>query len=115
MRVLVVEDEPTIRFLVSEALQESGYEVIEAVSGDDAVVQLARPESVQLLLADLNLGSPTDGVDVALTARRRHPDLPVLFMSGRPDLVQSSARTPMPYGLLSKPFRMADWWVQSAG
>ena len=108
MKVLVVDDEPAIRLLVAEALQDSGFEVVEAASGNEAIVLLGAPDFIQLLLTDLNLGGLVDGIDVALSARRRRHDLPILFMSGRPDLVRSSTRTPKPYMLLSKPFGLAE-------
>jgi DNA-binding response OmpR family regulator len=48
-----------------------------------------------------------DGIAVALHARERHPEVPILFVSARPDLL-SLPRTPRPFSHLVKPFRMPD-------
>ena len=87
-RVLVVEDEFLIRMTLFEALSDEGFDVVEAASGDDALVLLRADPTIRLLLTDLQLPGGLDGRALALKAREAVPDLPIIYMSGRPDAVQ---------------------------
>jgi PAS domain S-box-containing protein len=82
--VLLVDDEDAVRGVVREALRLSGYEVLEARGGAQAVeLAAAHPSAIHLLLTDV--GMP--GLDGPGTARRvleLHPEARVLFMSGHP-------------------------------
>jgi DNA-binding response OmpR family regulator len=82
LRLLVVEDDDHIRTALRWALEEEGYDVAEAVSGEDAIaaVAVAAPD---LMVVDLMLGS-TDGFDVIREVRRDH-DLPIIVVSARAD------------------------------
>jgi CheY-like chemotaxis protein len=79
--VLVVDDEPAIRALVSHMLRGAGYDVIEAWSGAEAWTYFQRrPHGVDLLLTDVVMpGVP--GTELAARARGVRPSLPVLLMS----------------------------------
>jgi DNA-binding response OmpR family regulator len=82
LRLLVVEDDDHIRTALRWALEEEGYDVAEAVSGEDACAQVAeRPPDLMLL--DLMLGA-VDGFAVIREVRRRH-DLPIVVVSARAD------------------------------
>ena len=80
--VMVVEDEPVVRRLTRTALEESGYKVMEAGDGAEALALLARTNGqVDLVLSDVvmpHMGGKA--LDEAL--RRQRPELPLLFMSG---------------------------------
>lgn len=90
-RVLVVEDEFLIRMTLFEALSDEGFDVVEAASGDDALALLRADPTIRLLLTDLQLPGGLDGRALALKAREAMPDLPIIYMSGRPDAVQDLA------------------------
>ena len=81
-RLLVVEDDDAIRTALRWALEDEGYVVDEAVTGEDAVaqVQAAVPD---LMVVDLMLGR-MDGFAVVREVRRRH-DLPIIVVSARAD------------------------------
>jgi CheY-like chemotaxis protein len=99
--VLIVDDEPTIRALLSRALAADGYELLlagTAVEALELVVQAALPVNVAVI--DLHLAG-TDGVDLARLLRRMQPGLTVLFTSGYGETEQ--ARVPRD-PLLPKPF-----------
>ncbi len=92
-RLLVVEDEFLIRLMLSEALIDAGYEVLEAADADEALQRIAeatdRPPRV--LLTDVQLPGTVNGHELASRIRARLPALPVIFMTGRPEPLAASA------------------------
>jgi PAS domain S-box-containing protein len=85
--VLVVEDNDAVRRLTMEILQEHGYSVLEAESGDQALMLLDRQDaSVNLLLTDVVMPG-MDGKRLFAEAVRKRPGLKVLYMSGYTDNV----------------------------
>lgn len=102
---LVVEDEPMIRELIIVTLQNAGFNILEAGSGNQALKLLEEHAgSVNLVVTDLNL-SGADGITVARAARDHNSAVPVLFLTGHQDALKSP-RTPVPYACLRKPFRL---------
>lgn len=102
-RVLVVEDDSDVRRFAANALRGLGYDVVEAAGGRAALSVLKHEDGVALLLTDVMMPGGLSGPDLAHRARRRRPELRVLFMSGYPDEAVSSAGEPAP--LLAKPFQ----------
>ncbi len=84
-KILILEDEFLIRFTLTEALTEDGFTVAQASTGPEALEALAADPGIALLLTDVQLPGGLDGMEVAQRARERLPDLPVIFMTGRPD------------------------------
>ena len=84
-QILVVEDEFLIRLTLSEVLTDEGFEVLEAESGDEALAMLTSSPDIAVLLTDIQLPGALDGRAVVRHARHARPDLPVVFMTGRPD------------------------------
>jgi DNA-binding response OmpR family regulator len=82
LRLLVVEDDDPIRTALRWALEDEGYVVAEAVSGEEAVRQVSAA-TPDLMLVDLMLGS-MDGFAVIREVRRDH-DLPIIVVSARAD------------------------------
>ncbi|CCG01165.1 response regulator [Blastococcus saxobsidens] len=82
LRILIVEDDDSIRTALRWALEDEGYDVAEAASGEEAVrmVGIAAPD---MMIVDLMLGS-MDGFTVIREVRRAH-DLPVVVVSARAD------------------------------
>jgi CheY-like chemotaxis protein len=83
-RLLLVEDDSELRFLIAEALFDAGFEVVEAEDGDQAVELLENLEQLDVLVTDIQMPGRLDGNDVATRARARHPGLPVVYVSGHP-------------------------------
>jgi PAS domain S-box-containing protein len=79
--VLVVEDEPVVRALVVEMLQEMGYHVLSAADGIEGLGILQTPVPIDLLLTDVGLPG-LNGRQLADAALERRPHLKVLFMTG---------------------------------
>jgi DNA-binding response OmpR family regulator len=82
LRLLIVEDDDHIRTSLRWALEDEGYDVAEAVSGEEAV-QLVAAAAPDLMVVDLMLGS-MDGFAVVREVRRDH-DLPIIVVSARAD------------------------------
>jgi two-component system cell cycle sensor histidine kinase/response regulator CckA len=83
--ILVVDDDPDVRWIISEDLREIGYLVTEADSGRAALAILERGDPCDLMIADLVMNGLT-GVDTVRLARRTRSDLKVLFCSGYADI-----------------------------
>jgi signal transduction histidine kinase len=80
-RVLVIEDDPAVRMLVREVLQELRYQAVEFADPLAAVPILASDERIDLMISDVGLPGMS-GRELAETARAYRPDLPILFITG---------------------------------
>lgn len=80
--VMVVDDEPTVRLLVTEVLKDLGYRSIEAEDGVTALKLLNSSVQVDLLITDVGLPNGINGRQVADAARVQRPRLKVLFITG---------------------------------
>ncbi len=104
--ILLVEDDPVIRKLVIRLLTMLGYEVLDAEDGPTALRTIAQAPRIELLFTDIVLPNGMTGVELAQQARRHHPNLKVLFMSGYTK--NALTHSGVPYEgihLLSKPFQ----------
>jgi PAS domain S-box-containing protein len=80
--VLVVDDEPTIRMLVTEVLQELGYIAIEAEDGKSGLKIIESQRRIDLLITDVGLPGGLNGRQLADLAASTRPGLKVLFITG---------------------------------
>jgi signal transduction histidine kinase len=80
--VLVVDDEPTVRMLVTDVLEDLGYTAIEAPNGATALKVLQSKVRVDLLVTDVGLPGGMNGRQVADAGRMIRPGLKVLFITG---------------------------------
>jgi CheY-like chemotaxis protein len=118
MSVLLVEDEPLICDVATEALEEQGFEVQAVATASEALNCLNAGMRVDLLFTDVNLPGDMDGAALARRARALRPDLPVMYTSGRRscinqlDPVEGSMFVAKPYN----PFdlgRLVDYLVSA--
>ncbi len=86
-RILVVEDDFLIRMTLTEALESDGFVVIEADSGEAALVQLRSDPTIALLMTDMQLSGSLDGRALADAVRAENAILPIIYMTGRPDRI----------------------------
>lgn len=93
-RILIVEDEFLVRLTLSEALADEGFDVVEAGSGAEALAVLGAHPEIVLLLTDIQLPGGLDGLELARAVRRHVPSMPVIFMTGRPDSIAGTSRSP---------------------
>jgi signal transduction histidine kinase len=80
--VLVIDDEPTVRMLIVEVLEENGYAAIEAGDGPAGLKVLQSDARIDLLITDVGLPGGLNGRQVADAARATRPELKVLFITG---------------------------------
>ncbi len=80
--VLIIDDEPTVRLLVVDALQDSGYRVLEAEDGPGALKILQTGTRIDLLVTDVGLPGGMNGRQVADAGRALRAGLKVLFITG---------------------------------
>ena len=115
--VLVVDDEPLIRWAVREGLESAGFHVVEAATAREALTVLEGSAPVAVALLDVRL---PDSDDLGLLRRVLHdaPSCRVIVMTahGTPELL-GEARQAGAFGTVSKPFDMAGMvdLVRSAG
>jgi two-component system cell cycle sensor histidine kinase/response regulator CckA len=80
---MVVEDEPTLRSLVSKVLERSGYAVIESSSGVAALELFSKTKPhIDLLLTDMVMPDGISGLQLADTLKAQNPGLKVIFTTG---------------------------------
>ena len=109
LRVLVVEDEPLIRWSIAETLAREGHTVLEAENAASAIRTLSdMPEPADVVLLDYRLPDSND-LSLLATVRRLAPHSAVVMMTayGTPD-VTSGALELGAYGVVDKPFDMHD-------
>jgi len=106
--LLLVDDEAGVRRTMGLMLELGGFRVITAASGAEALAQLAlRTDQVSALVTDQNMPGMT-GSELVSRMHERGIDLPVLFVSGRPQAALASASyTTAPQRFLAKPFTQA--------
>lgn len=105
--VLVVDDEPTIRMLVCELLDELGHVTLEANDGHAAVALLNSSTAIDLLITDVGLPGGLHGRQVADAAKISRPDLKVIFITGfAENAVVGNEQLEVGMRLVTKPFAL---------
>ena len=108
MCILLVEDEWLIRSVIAEELMEGGFAVREAENGDQAfALIMSDPTRYTLLVTDIHMPGDLDGIGVARLLRARHPDFPVIYATGRPDVLDALQPLGPKETLLCKPFALS--------
>ncbi|BCW94985.1 MAG: response regulator [Fimbriimonadales bacterium] len=106
MRILVVDDEPMVRFLLTRFLEEEGHAVDEAVDGIDALERLKQRE-YDLLISDVHMPRMC-GIDLVRAIRRLGIRLPLIVMDSYPELFSESEVGAEAFALLAKPFDLSE-------
>ena len=103
-RVLLVEDEPTLRRLAARTLRVAGYEVVEADNGESALERAAElGDGIDLVLSDVVMPK-VSGIELVRRLREERPHLPVVLMSGYPAASDDGAAIPEDLVFVQKPF-----------
>ena len=107
LRILVVDDDDSVRELAKEMLEEMGHEVTEVASGRSALELLRAGCPCDLLLIDFAMPL-MNGSECVLEARKLRPDLSILFMTGYVDNDALRRWSQLGVRTLDKPFQYAD-------
>ncbi|MBR1160684.1 response regulator [Bradyrhizobium sp. Pear77] len=108
-RVLIADDEDSMRSLVARAIAMDGHETVTAQDGAEALEMLTRDEGAfDLLLTDIQM-PVMDGIALALTAARDFPALKILLMTGfAHQRERASGLEAIVHDVVTKPFSVAD-------
>lgn len=107
--ILVIDDEPLVRMLVVDALEEMGYRAVEADDGPSGLKILQSDEAIDLLITDVGLPNGMNGRQVADAARELRPGLKVLFITGfAENAVLNHGHLDHGMQVITKPFGVAD-------
>jgi CheY-like chemotaxis protein len=102
--VLIVEDEPLVRALAVDVLEEAGFDVLEAATADYALVVLEKREDICVLLTDVDMPGSLNGFQLARIVQDHFHRVRVVIVSGkarptRDDIAPEAVFIPKPYKL----------------
>lgn len=107
-RILIVEDEALIADHIALVLEDLGYVVAGIADEGRMALDMVRDLSPDLVLLDINLAGPLDGVDVAQEVNRRFP-VPIVFVtSNTSERTLERVKVTEPAGFVVKPYTAAD-------
>jgi DNA-binding NtrC family response regulator len=102
--ILVVEDEPAVRAVVVETLEDEAFQVIEAPSADYAATILQARDDIHVVFTDVTMPGHLNGFDLAQVAKTLHPNISVIVTSGA--LPSGFSGLAPEARFLQKPYRM---------
>ena len=108
-RVLIADDEDSMRMLVARAIGMDGHDTVTAQDGAEALEILSREDGAfDLLLTDIQM-PVMDGIALALSAARDFPDLTILLMTGFAEQRERASNlSAIAHDVITKPFSVAD-------
>ena len=83
MEIMVVDDEPILRWMFSEILQDAGHSVTDAPTADQALTMLEDGREPQVVVTDVHMPGELNGFDLAEVICSRWPHIGVVIVSGR--------------------------------
>lgn len=105
MCILLVEDEPLIRLIVADELTREGFRVVQAENGDAAVSLITEPPApFSVLITDIHMPGKLDGIAVAEHMRAHNPSVPIIYTTGRPDVLERVEPLRERDAVVGKPF-----------
>ena len=106
LRVLVVDDEPLIRWSLAETLEQSGHTVVEAGDGQSAIRSVSDGEPFDVVLLDYRLPDSND-LNLLATIRKLAPGSAVIMMTafGTPEVMTGALKLGA-YQVIPKPFEI---------
>src|ERR1700722_5917612 len=106
-KIIVVDDSRSVRLQVGSALRDAGYDVIEAVDGNDGIAQIDAHADAAMVICDVNMPN-LNGLDMLATVKQggKHANLPVVMLTteAEPALVER-AKQYGAKGWIVKPFK----------
>ena len=106
-RILVIDDSATVRQQLRQALSQAGFEVLEAVDGQDGVMKISSTPSIAAVICDVNMPNK-NGLELIeeVKAKPQHAQLPIMMLTteGQPALMKR-AKAAGASGWIIKPFK----------
>ena len=102
--VLVVEDEPLLRMMAMDLVEDAGFQAIEAADADEAVTILETRTDIRIVFTDIDMPGSMNGMKLAAAVRDRWPPIEIIIVSGQVRL--SEGDLPERSVFFSKPY---DW------
>jgi CheY-like chemotaxis protein len=103
--ILVVEDDADVRDAVLETLQSSGYRVLSARDGPEALATLDQNLDIDLMFSDVVMPRGMSGLELVQQAQRRRPDLRIVLTSG---FSTQALAGDLDFPLIKKPYRLSE-------
>ncbi|MCD7111002.1 response regulator [Rhizobium sp. DKSPLA3] len=100
--VLVVEDEPLLRMMAVDLIEEAGFTVVEASSADEAVHLLETRLDIRIVFTDIDMPGSMDGLKLAAAIRDRWPPIEIIITSGA--VTNAAAQLPDRAVFFPKPY-----------
>jgi CheY-like chemotaxis protein len=102
--VLVVEDEPLLRMLAVDIVEEAGFEAVEAAGAAEAIVILETRTDIRIVFSDIDMPGGMDGMRLAACIRDRWPPIEIVLTSGM--LRETDVDMPPRSVFFAKPYSM---------
>lgn len=80
--ILVVDDEMMVRMMIAQELRSAGFPVVETANPSEALQVLASRDDIAVVLTDVRMSGPVDGIDFARRLRSQSGDLKIVLTSG---------------------------------
>ena len=100
-KLMIVDDDPEVRIIVAEFLEDFGYQVLQAEGGSQALDLLGQTTDLRMIITDIRMPEMS-GIELANLATERQEDLKIILISGY------FVSQPVERRFLRKPFRMRD-------
>jgi DNA-binding NtrC family response regulator len=106
-KILVADDEETVRMVLKQILEQGGFQVETAKNGVEALSKL-KADNFNMLISDINMPE-MDGVELLSKAKQALPELPVIFITafGKSQVIMQAMKSGLS-SYIEKPFRMND-------
>ena len=109
LKVLIVEDNDSVRDVASAMIEEMGFDIVTACNGPDGLQRIEADPDINLVISDVIMAGGMNGPELARKAIKLRPDLKLLFMSGyAPGSVRQMQDLPDTFELVNKPFSRSD-------
>jgi len=109
LKILVVEDNSSVREVAAAMIEEMGFETITATNGHEGLQMIDDQRDIDLMLSDVIMAGGMNGPELAAKAMKIRPELKILFMSGyAPGSVRQMQDLPDTIELVNKPFTRND-------
>ena len=109
LKVLIVEDNDSVRDVAAAMIEEMGFETITAANGPEGLQSITQTPDIDLVLSDVIMAGGMNGPELIAKAIKLRPELKVLFMSGyAPGSVRQMQDLPGEIELVNKPFTRAE-------